>query len=79
MSTLEATISMIEVLPEADLIKIQDFIKTIFEQHSSESPFPLLDEGDILKDMETSERQFVEGKYKGAKQVLNEIRKEYEL
>ncbi len=37
MSTLEKTISMIENLPEADLLKIQDFIKKFFGQHECET------------------------------------------
>lgn len=79
MSTLEATIFMMEVLPEADLIKIQGFIKTLFNQQSGAIPFPFLDEEDILEDMEISERQFEEGKCKEAKQVLNGIREEHSI
>ena len=37
MTTLENTISMMEKLPETDLIEIQNLIKKLFRQHESES------------------------------------------
>lgn len=79
MSTLETTISMMEMLPDADLLKIQNFIRTLFSQHNVENPLPFLSEEDILRDMETSEKQFAGGQYTNAKQVINEIREEYGL
>ena len=37
MTTLENTISMMEKLPEADLVEIQDLIKKLFKQHEYET------------------------------------------
>lgn len=77
MSTLENTISMLEVLPETDLIKIQDYIRSLFEQRGAECPFPMLGEEDIIKIAETSERQIANGECKNAKGFLSELRQEY--
>lgn len=79
MSTLENTISMLEVLPETDLIKIQDYTRSLFKQHGAEYPFPLLGEEDIIKIAENSERQIADGECKNAKEFLSELRQEYGL
>lgn len=42
MSTLENTISVLEVLPETDLVKIQDYTRSLLKQRGVEYPFPLL-------------------------------------
>ncbi len=77
MSTLENTISMLEVLPEADLIKIHDFTKKLFRQRGAECSFPLLSEEDIMQSIETSEQQIVNGEYRGAGEFLAGLRQEY--
>ena len=77
MSTLENTISLLEVLPESDLIKIQELAKKLFRQRNAECPFPLLKEEDIMQDIELSEKQFAHGEYQNAKEFLTEIRQSY--
>ena len=84
MSTLQNTISMIEVLPEADLLKIQDFAKKLSKRRESES----MDEAvakflgpkspeDFMKDIETAEKQYAAGKYSSAEEVFNELEQRY--
>lgn len=46
MSTLQNTIFFIEVLPEVDLLKIQDFTKKMF-QRSTECPLPPKSTGEM--------------------------------
>lgn len=77
MSTLENTISILEVLPETDLIKIQDYARSLFKQRRAEYPFPLLGEKDIIEIAETSERQIADGECKNAGEFLSELRQEY--
>lgn len=74
MTTLENTISMLEVLPETDLIKIQDYTRSLFKQRGVEYPFPLLGEKDIIEIAETSERQIADGECKNAGEFLSELR-----
>lgn len=77
MSTLENTISMLEVLPETDLLKIQDFTTKLFRQRKTECPFPALSEDDIIKRAKRSEQQIANGECKNAKEFLAELRREY--
>lgn len=77
MSTLENTISMLEVLPEADLIKIQDFTLNLFRQRGEECLFPLLGEKDFIQIAKTSEQQIANGECKKAGEFLSELRQEY--
>ncbi len=76
MSTLEKTISMIENLPEADLLKIQDFIKKFFGQHECET-LNLMSKEDFLQDIKTAEKEIADGCYKGAQKVFDELEQRY--
>lgn len=84
MSTLQNTISMMETLPEADLIKIQDFTKKLSKRHELESAdeavgrfLPPKSREDIYRDLEISRQQAAEGKYQEAGEFLAELREEY--
>ena len=79
MSTLENTISILEVLPESDLIKIQDFAKKLFRQRSDEYPFPLKSRKEIYNDLEISRQQAAEGNCQEMGSALAEIRGKYGL
>ncbi len=54
MSTLESTISILEMLPEADLLEVQQFAKRLFTLRSDKHPFPLKSREEIYKDLEIS-------------------------
>lgn len=84
MSTLQNTISMMKTLPEADLIKIQDFTKKLSKRHELEIAdeavgrfLPPKSREDIYKDLENSRQQAAEGKYQEAGKFLAELRAEY--
>ncbi len=84
MSTLQNTISMMKTLPEADLIKIQDFTKKLSKRHELESAdeavgrfLPPKSREDIYRDLEISRQQATEGKYQEAGEFLAELRAEY--
>lgn len=84
MSTLQNTISMMQTLPEADLIKIQDFIRKLSKRHESESAdkavAKFLDpksEEDIYKDLERSRKQAEAGECSSAEEVFNELEQRY--
>lgn len=77
MSTLENTISMLEVLPEADLIKIQEFTKKLFRQRGAEYPFASKSREEIYADLEVSRRQAVEGQCQEMGKAFAEIRSKY--
>lgn len=84
MSTLQNTIFMMKTLPEADLIKIQNFAKKLSQHRELE----IADEAvgrflspksreEIYKDLENSRQQAAEGKYQEAGEFLAELRAEY--
>ncbi len=84
MSTLQSTISMMQTLPEADLIKIQNFTKKLSKRRELESAdeavgrfLPPKSREDIYRDLETSRQQAAEGDYQEAGEFLAELRAEY--
>lgn len=84
MSTLQKTISMIENLPEADLLKIQDFTRKLSKRHELEMAdeavgrfLPPKSAEDIYRDLEKSRRQAAEGNCKGAEKVFDELERRY--
>lgn len=79
MSTLESTISMLEVLPEADLVKIQDFTRKLFRQRGAACPFQPKSREEIYSDLEISRQQAAEGKCQEMGQALAEISEKYGL
>ncbi|MCM1537432.1 MAG: hypothetical protein NC254_03430 [bacterium] len=84
MSTLEKTISMIETLPEADLIKIQDLIQKLFQQRKKESVedavgrmLKPMEKEDFLRDVETAEKEIADGMYRKAEEVFDGMEQRY--
>lgn len=77
MTTLENTISMIKVLPEADLAEVQKFAKKLLQQRNAECPFALKSKDAIYKDLEKSRQQIADGNYQDAREFIVEVRKEY--
>ena len=83
MTVLENTISMIKVMPEADLLKIQKFTKELSKQRELEAAdeavgrfLKSMAEEDFLQDMKTSEAQFARGEYQEMGEAINEICRE---
>lgn len=77
MTTLENTISMIKVLPEADLTEVQNFAKKLLQLRNAGCPFSLKTRDDIYKDLEISRQQIAAGEYQEAGSFTAEVRKEY--
>lgn len=79
MTTIENTVAMMEVLPEADLVKIQDFTRKLFLTQSTASPFCPKSKEEIYQDLEISRKQASEGKCRSAEEVFNELERKYGL
>ncbi len=82
MTTLERTISMMEKLPEADLIKIQDLIKKLFRQHELTDvtvgrSLKRMSKDDFMKDAMTAENDIAAGRYKSTNEVFDELEQRY--
>ncbi len=79
MTMLESTISMIKVMPEADLAEIQKFAKKLLQRRDAGCPFPMKSREDIYKDLEISRQQAARGECQDMRQALTEIRTKYGL
>lgn len=77
MTTLENTISMIRILPEADLAEIQNFAKKLIQKREANCPFALKSREDIHKDLEIAHQQIASGEYQDANEFIAGVRKEY--
>ena len=84
MSTLQNTISMIEALPEADLLKIQDLTKKLITRHELEATdeavgkfLPPKSREDIYRDLERSRKQIEMGQCRSAEEVFNGLEQRY--
>lgn len=77
MTTLENTISMIKVMPEADLAEVQNFVRKLLQRRDAGYTFPLKSREDIYKDLEISRQQIQNGEYQKAGEFITEVRKEY--
>lgn len=79
MTMLESTISMIKVMPEADLAEVQDFVRKLLQRRDADCQFPLKSREEIYKDLEISWQQAAEGKCQNMGQALAEIRTKHGL
>ena len=77
MSTLEATISMLEALPEYEVKVIHDFTRSIFSR--TLSPHKPLTKAQILHDLEISRAQIEKGEYSDLEDAIDEIEAKYGL
>lgn len=79
MNAFESTVSMMEALPESDLIKIQNFTQKLYMYRNAGSPFEPLKEEEILNDLRISREQTAQGQSKEMGQAIEEIRNKYGL
>ena len=77
MSTLESTISMLRVMPEADVRIIFEMTKKLFDDKAS--PFAPVSKKQILQDVDVSSQQIVQGDIKDASEAIRELKTKYGL
>lgn len=73
MSTLEATISMLEAMPEPARLKVMEYTQELFTAGRSDSPFAPMTAGEILSDLEASRRQIADGQGREMGEALTEL------
>ena len=85
MSTLERTVSMMKVLPEADLLKIQNFTENLFRlrEHATDNEvgrfLKPMTKDDFLRDIEIAEQQFASGEYQEMGEAIDEVCRELRI
>ena len=77
MSTLESTISMLRVMPEADVRIIFEMTKKLFDDIAS--PFAPVSKKQILQDVDVSSRQVEQGNTQDTAEAIRELKTKYGL
>ena len=77
MSTLETTISMLRVLPEAEVQIIFDITRAMLDRHTS--PFSTVSRESVIRDIDLSTEQFALGEAREAREVISDLRAKYGL
>ncbi len=77
MSTIEATMSMLEVMPEDARIKVLEFTQQLFTSKKPENPFVPLTADMIMEDIEKSEEDIKEGNYRPMEEALDDMERKY--
>ena len=73
MSTLEATLSMLETMPEEARRKVYEYTKTLYATPCSANPYTPMTEDQILADLTHASIEFDEGKGLDAKDTIQGI------
>ena len=79
MSTLEATVSMLETMPEDARILVMEYTQKLFSSPRPANPFVPLTTEQILADLAESRSQFAAGQGMNMEQALNSMGEEYDL
>lgn len=77
MSTIDATVSMLEVMPEEARLKVFEFTQQLFASKKTENPFVPVTVKNVLSDLAESRQQIAEGSGLDMKDALNELGKQH--
>ena len=77
MSTLDATVSMLDSMPEEARIKVFMFTQQLFTSIKPASPFVQLTEEKVLSDLSISRQQAANGEGLNMKEALMEMGKKH--
>ncbi len=75
MSTLDATVSMLETMPEEAQKKVFTYTQALFSAERPANPFTPKSEAQILADLDRSEQEIAEGKCQEATSAIMELRR----
>ena len=77
MSTLEATISMLEAMPEDARIKVMEYAQSLLPSEKPANPFTKLSAEEILSDLKISRQQIANGQGLNMRDALMEMGKQH--
>lgn len=77
MSTIEATMSMMEVMPEDARIKVMEYAQKLFTSRKPANPFVSLTTEQILSDLDEAHREIEDGKGMEAGAAMAEMGKKH--
>lgn len=73
MSTLEATVSMLEAMPEDARIKVLEFTQQLFTSRKPANPFVPVSQEQVLSDLAESRQQIAAGQGLNMEEALNKM------
>ena len=77
MSTLEATLSMLETMPEEARKKVYEYTKSLYTSPRPANPYTPLTEDKVMADLALATMEFEAGKGLDAKEAIQEMRKQH--
>ncbi len=77
MSTLDATVSMLEAMPEDARIKVLEFTQKLFTSRKPENPFLPVSQDQILSDLALSRQQINDGQGLDMEDALNKMGRQH--
>lgn len=77
MSTLDATVSMLEAMPEDARIKVMEFTQKLFMSKKPANPFISVNKDQILSDLAESRQQIADGRGLDMEDELNRMGKQH--
>lgn len=77
MSTLDATVSMLEAMPEDARIKVLEFTQQLFTSRKPANPFIPVGQEQVLSDLAESRRQIAAGQGQNMEDALNRMGKQH--
>ncbi len=77
MSTLEATISLLEMMPEESRQMVFEYTQELFSSSKMTNPFVPVSKEQILNDLELSRRQVSQGKVRNMAAALEDLRRRH--
>ncbi|MCM1125963.1 MAG: hypothetical protein NC429_05770 [Lachnospiraceae bacterium] len=77
MSTLDATVSMLEAMPEDARIKVLEFTQQLFTSRRPANPFVPVGQEQILSDLAESRQQIATGQGLNMEEALNRMGKQH--
>ena len=79
MSTLDATVSMLEAMPEDARIKVMEFTQKLFTSRKPANPFLPVSQEQILSDLAESRQQISYGKGLDMEDALKRMGRQHGL
>ena len=77
MSTLDATVSMLEAMPEDARIKVLEFTRQLFTSRKPANPFIPVSQEQVLSDLSESRQQIAAGQGISMKDALDRMGKQH--
>ena len=77
MSTLDATVSMLEAMPEDARMKVLEFTQQLFTSRKPANPFVSVNQEQVLSDLAESRQQIAAGQGLNMEDALNRMGKQH--